>query len=209
MVLTAAALSSCVAVDAAFLVGTLVSQAVHLTLHAEEDVPYVEGQRVYYVKQVQQVPLWSDPCRYDSVLVQYRRDWDEVDASGSVRKAAPEKFAGFGVIVYKEYCPGKEPRDILSTGTDYRMWGTGPGDDVIRKGGRTDAIDYASKSEEKREKWMPQVLAVIHAEAATNHAARDFLKTVPAATMAALMTGKFPEKKAASSPPSPPKADVQ
>ncbi|MGD1325391.1 hypothetical protein ACNHE5_10790 [Pandoraea pnomenusa] len=168
-------------INALFLTGTIASQALNIVGLAESDIKAQEDVRVYAIAMKQQGPFWIDKCHYDGVMVQYARDWEEVQKStGVVFSPEPDKPVGYALILTKEKCPGKNERKIFSVDSKYfypfnRAY-------VIREGHRMDAVDYASQREEMRPKWMPQVLKTIEADAPRNVAAQSFLAEMKART---------------------------
>jgi hypothetical protein len=157
-----------------YLAATIGSQAINIVANAESDIEIKETTRVYAVTMRQQAPFWVDKCHYNGVLVEYARDWEELQPStGIILPPAPEKPIGYALILTKEACPGKEARDIFSTGERFFPL-FGHGKYVIRDGHRMDAVDYSSQREDARPKWMPQVLKTIQTEAAHNSIAQKF-----------------------------------
>lgn len=164
-----------------FLAGTIASQVLNIVALAESDIKTQDNVRVYSISMKQQAPFWVEKCYYEGVMVQYARDWEELQPStGIVFSPEPDKPIGYALILTKEKCPGKEERGILSVGAKYfypfnKSY-------VIREGHRMDAVDYASQQEDMRPKWMPQVLKIIEADAPRNVAAQNFLSEMNART---------------------------
>jgi len=173
-----------------YLAATLTSQALNIVGNAEADVLQQEGVRVYAVALKQQAPMWVDKCLYDGVMVQYARDWEEPGpVSGVVLPAEPDKPVGYALIVTREKCPGKEARDVFSTGSKlfYPLFGK---EYVIRERHRIDAVDYASTREDLRPRWMPQVMRTLENDAASNAVARQFITEMQHRAEAAQIAGK-------------------
>lgn len=163
------------ALNALYLAATITSQALNIVGNAEADVLKQDGIKVYSVSLKQQAPMWVDKCLYDGVMVQYARDWEEPEqVTGVILPPEPDKPVGYALILTRENCPGKEPRNIFSTGSKffYPLFGK---DFVIRERHRIDAFDYADTREEMRPKWMPQVMKTIEAEAVGNPVAQAFV----------------------------------
>lgn len=177
------------ALNAFFLATTLASQVFNIVAQANSDVQIQDGVRVYAVAMRQQTPYGVEKCNYDGVMVQYARDWEEVQPSGVVVPPEPDKPIGYALILTKEKCPGKDERPIFSAGSKffYPLFGRGY---VIREGHRMDAVDYASQPENMRPKWMPQVLKTIEADAPGNIVAQNFLAEMKARSDAAKAPGK-------------------
>jgi hypothetical protein len=157
-----------------YLAATIGSQAINIVANADSDIEIKENVHVYAISLKQQAPFWVDKCHYSGVMIEYARDWEEIEPStGTVLPAAPEKPIGYALILTKEKCPDKSERDIFSTGSKffYPLFGRNY---VIREGHRIDALDYASQKEDFRPKWMPQVLKTIQQEASNNIAAQNF-----------------------------------
>jgi hypothetical protein len=174
--------------NAFFLAATLTSQMVNIVAQANVDVKIQEGVRVYSVAMRQQTPYGVDKCSYDGVMVQYARDWEEVQSSTEqVLPPEPDKPIGYALILTKEKCPGKSERPIFSTGSKffYPLFGRGY---VIREGHGVNAVDYAGLPENMRPKWMPQVLKTIEAEVPDNKVAQMFVAEMMARTEAAKAT---------------------
>ncbi|WP_157376337.1 hypothetical protein [Burkholderia ubonensis] len=162
-----------------FLVGTIASQAINIVGLAESDIKAQEGVRVYSISMKQQAPFWVEKCHYQGVMVQYARDWEEIQpATGLALAPEPDTPIGYALILTREKCPGKDERAIFSVGSKYfypfnKSY-------VIREGHRMDAVDYASQREDVRPKWMPQVLKTIEADAPKSVAAQNFLAEIRA-----------------------------
>jgi hypothetical protein len=174
--------------NAFFLAATLTSQMLNIVAQANVDVKIQEGVRVYSVAMRQQTPYGVDKCSYDGVMVQYARDWEEVQSSTErVLPPEPDKPIGYALILTREKCPGKNERPIFSTGSKffYPLFGRAY---VIREGHSVNAVDYAGQRENMRPKWMPQVLKTIEAEVPNNKAAQMFVAEMMARAEAAKAT---------------------
>lgn len=122
--------------------------------------------------------MWVDKCAYDGVMVEYARDWEEVqEHTGIVSPPEPDKPVGYALILTKERCPGKPEVKIFSTGAKYLYPLLGKGY-VIREGHRMDAVAYPGARPDSGPKWMPQVLKTIETEALTNPAAKLFMADI-------------------------------
>lgn len=169
-----------------YLGATIAAQNLAIVANATSDIPIQEGVRVYAVRMKQQAPLWADHCLYDGVMVEFARDWEEMQPlTDVVLPPAPDTPVGYALILTAETCPGKPERTIFSTGSKffYPLFGKRY---VIRDGHRMDAQDYATAKDELRPKWMPQVLRTLAAEAPGNPAARDFLAEMERRSQAAV-----------------------
>lgn len=157
-----------------YLGATVAAQSLTIVANATSDIPFQEDVRIYAVRMKQQAPLWADHCLYDGVMVEFARDWEEVQPiTGVVLPPAPDKPVGYALILTAENCPDKPERKIFSTGERFLpLFGRRY---VIRDGNRMDTLDYATTREELRPKWMPQVLRTLAADAGNNPVARDFL----------------------------------
>lgn len=163
------------ALNAIFLAGNIAAQSLNVVVRADEDILIEKDVKVYAVSMTEQAPMWTDKCKYDGVMVEYARDWEEEDRhTGFVRPPEPDKPIGYALILTEERCPEKEARPIFNTDSKFftPLFGKAY---VIREGGPMDTRDYMSQREEDRPKWMPQVLRTIEAEADRNPAARSFL----------------------------------
>jgi hypothetical protein len=171
------------ALNLLYLAVTVGSQALNIVANADSDIQIKENVRVYAISMTQQAPFWVNKCHYDGVMVEFSRDWPEIDQStGVVLPPAPDKPFGYALILTKERCPGKVEQNIFSTDDKHFSPFFGRGKYVIRDGNRMDAVDYASQKEDFRPKWMPQVLKTIQAEASSNVAAKNFETELAART---------------------------
>jgi hypothetical protein len=178
------------ALNALFLATTLANQVLNIVGLSNSDIHIQEDVRVYAVAMRQQTPYGVDKCAYDGVMVQYARDWEEVQPSTeNVLPPEPDKPIGYALILTKEKCPGKDERAIFSTGSKffYPFFGRSY---VIREGHRIDAVDYASQPENMRPKWMPQVLKTIETDAPENIVAQNFLGEMKARADASQLPAK-------------------
>ncbi len=167
--------------NALFLAGTIASQTLNIVALADADVRTEEAVKVYPVSMKQQAPIWVDKCRYQGVMVQYARDWEETQPSTEITLAPePDKPVGYALILTRETCPGKDERAIFAVDSKH-LYPFARGY-VIREGHRMDAVDFASQREDMRPKWMPQVLKTIEAEAPYNVAAQRFVEDMAART---------------------------
>jgi hypothetical protein len=165
-----------------YLAATIGSQAINIVGNADVNIEIKENVHVYAISLKQQAPFWVDKCHYTGVMVEYARDWEEIEPStGTVLPAAPDQPIGYALILTKEKCPGKAERDIFSTGSKffYPLFGRNY---VIREGHRMDALDYSSQNEDFRPKWLPQVLKTIQQDASNNVAAQNFEEEMNART---------------------------
>lgn len=158
-----------------FLATTIASQALAVVANAQNDIKMQENIKVYRIDMKQQAPMWVDKCLYNGVAVEYTRDWEEIQKStGTVLPPEPDKPIGYAVILTKEKCPGKEGRNIFTTGSKpYKALFNR--DYVILEGYRIDTVDYINQKEDFRPKWMPQVLKTIEKESSSNPAAAEFI----------------------------------
>lgn len=173
-ILAISSLSGCVGLDAVYLAGTVASQNINIVARAEADIPIEAGVKVYPISMKQQTSVFTAPCHYQGVLVEYARDWPELDqATATMLPPAPDKPIGYALILTKEQCPNKAQRAIFSLDSKY-FYLIGGSRYVIRDGYRMDAVDYASYAQDMRPKWLAQVLKTIHDEAPRNTAAQGF-----------------------------------
>lgn len=170
-------LNGCAGIELVHLAGQTLTQELSTIARAKSDIETKIGIRVYAIEMFEQRPMWVTPCEYTGVLVEYARDWDELDELGHVvRMAEPSKPAGYALLLNKEMCPDKEPENILKTGTRSGLIS----EYVIRKGHGHIAMNYLSTNSDMRPKWMPQVIETIKTEATTNPAAAHFLAEMQA-----------------------------
>lgn len=173
-ILATCSLSGCVGLDAVYLAGTVTSQNINIVARAETDIKMQDGVKVYPITMKQQTSVFTEPCHYQGVLVEYARDWPEIQQStGITLPPAPDKPIGYALILTKEQCPRKDARAIFSLDSKY-FYLIGATSYVIRDGYRMDAVDYSSYAKDMRPKWLPQVLKTIHHEASHNIAAQEF-----------------------------------
>ncbi len=172
----ASALTGCVALDAAYLAGTVTSQNINIVARAEADIRTQDGIKVYPVAMKQQTSYFTTPCHYQGLLVEFARDWEELQAAtGTMLPPEPDKPIGYALILTHEQCPDKAARDIFSLDEKHFHFLTrSRGDYVIREGQRMDAVDFSAYAPDQRPKWLPQVLKTIRDEAARNPAAEKF-----------------------------------
>lgn len=168
--------AGCAGLELAHLVGQTLTQEVSTIARANHDVPVQPGVKVYAFEMFEQRPLWVTPCQYSGVIVEYAQDWDQVAEDGHVvRKANPDKMAGYALLLNKEQCPDEEPADILKVGSQEFNSLFGPPKYAIRKGHGRTAVNYYGLHGDMRPKWMPGVVETIKAEASSNPAAAAFL----------------------------------
>ncbi|WP_443113349.1 hypothetical protein [Herbaspirillum seropedicae] len=174
--IAAGTLTGCVGLDAVYLAGTVTSQNINIVARAESDVPTRDGVKVYPVAMKQQTSYFTTPCHYQGLLVEFARDWEEVQAAtGTLLPPEPDKPIGYALILTSEQCPEKPARPLFSLDEKYFHFLTrSRGDYVIREGQRMDAVDFSSYAPDQRPKWLPQVLRTIHDEAPRNRAAQQF-----------------------------------
>jgi len=169
-------MTGCVGVELAHLAGQVATQEISTIARAHDDVHLKTGVKVYPIAMFQQRPMWVTPCEYRGVIVEYSRDWDEVDDAGHVvRKADPHKREGYAVILNKEACPNKQPADIIKVGSATMSGLFGEPKYAIREGHGRTAVNYLDMHPDLRPRWMPQVIRTIKHEAAGNPVAADFL----------------------------------
>lgn len=173
------------ALNAIFLAANIAAQTLNVVARADEDILIEKDVKVYAVSMTEQAPMWTKKCKYEGVMVEYARDWEEEQLStGVILPPEPDKPIGYALILTKERCPEKEERAIFNTDSKFftPLFGKAY---VIREGGPMDTRDYWSLKEEDRPKWMPQVLRTIEAEAPKNPAAQHFLDEIRSRTAAA------------------------
>lgn len=162
---------------------TMANQTLNVIAFTEQDVKKVEGSRVVAVQMRGSAPMWSDNfCRYKGVMVEYTRDWDEIDSfTGEVKfKADPDTYVAYGLILTEETCPKTGTNPVLLTGAkpfplSIVPWGK---DIAIRAKLGVTAVNYGSQLPEMRPKWLPQVIRTLHAEADSNPTAKSYLASV-------------------------------
>lgn len=167
-------LTGCAGLEMAHLAGQVIAQEVSTVAVAQDDVKMQDGAKVYPVEMGQRRPLGFASCKYQGVMVEYSRDWDEIDEWGHVVRAAePDTSVGYALLLINESCPESEPQEIMKIGSKsfYPIWGR---DFVIRKSHSMTAVDYFNLAQGLRPQWMPQVLNTIKEEAATNPVAANF-----------------------------------
>ena len=116
----------------------------------------------------------EEKCVYSGLAVPYVHDYEETIPGllgDAVIPAEPGKLTGYAVIINKKTCPGKGPELNFRVSAD--NWVPGR---AREKGRRTTSILLASIKQDERPKWVPQVLATIENEAATNLAAQEFME---------------------------------
>lgn len=83
-----------------YLGATIAAQNLAIVANATSDIPIQEGVRVYAVRMKQQAPLWADHCLYDGVMVEFARDWEEVQPlTDVVLPPAPDTPVGYALIL--------------------------------------------------------------------------------------------------------------
>ena len=203
------------ALNAIFLAANIAAQTLNVVARADEDILIEKDVKVYAVSMTEQAPMWTKKCKYEGVMVEYARDWEEEQLStGVILPPEPDKPIGYALILTKERCPEKEERAIFNTDSKFftPLFGKAY---VIREGGPMDTRDYWSLKEEDRPKWMPQVLRTIEAEAPKNPAAQHFLdemrtRTASAGVQAPLQAEPNPEEpNPASAEPAQPLAGAE
>lgn len=174
MVSAALLLTGCAGLEMAHLAGQVLAQEVSTVVVGKDNIDETEGVQVYAVEMQQRRPYGFARCEYTGVMVEYFRDWEERDAWGNVtREADAEESVGYALILNKESCPNKAPRDIAKVGS--RFHGIFGNRYVSRKNFSMTAVDYSKMAQDLRPKWIPQVLNTIKREADTNPAAATFL----------------------------------
>jgi hypothetical protein len=171
--LTTLLLTGCAGLELVHLAGQVIAQEASTVAVANDDVRMQENAKVYVVNMRQRRPYGFAFCQYKGVMVEYARDWNELDEQGNVvRVAEPDKAAGYALLLNQETCPKGGQKAILKVGSRaHYPWGAF----VIRKSHSMIAVNYYGLSTDIRPKWMPQVLATLRAESATNPDAARFL----------------------------------
>jgi len=173
------------ALNVIFIAANIAAQTLNVVARADEDILIQKDVKVYAVSMTEQAPMWTDKCKYQGVMVEYARDWEEEQLStGIILPAEPDKPIGYALILTKERCPEKEERQIFNVGESPSSPFFGR-KHVLREGNPVDTRDFVSMKEEFRPKWMPQVLRTIEAEAPKNPAAHHFLDEIRSRTAAA------------------------
>lgn len=166
------------ALNAIFLAANIAAQTLNVVARADEDILIEKDVKVYAVSMTEQAPMWTKKCKYEGVMVEYARDWEEEQLStGVILPPEPDKPIGYALILTKERCPEKEERAIFNIGASPSSPFFGR-KHVLREGNPVDTRDFLSLKEEYRPKWMPQVLRTIEAEAPKNPAAQRFLDEI-------------------------------
>jgi len=203
------------ALNAIFIAANIAAQTLNVVARADEDILIQKDVKVYAVSMTEQAPMWTDKCKYEGVMVEYARDWEEEQLStGVILAPEPDKPIGYALILTKERCPEKEERAILNVGDSPSSPFFGR-KHVLREGNPVDTRDFESMKEEYRPKWMPQVLRTIEAEAPKNPAAQHFLdemrtRTAAAGVEAPLQAEPNPEEpNPASAEPAQPLAEAE
>lgn len=175
LALVVLSLQGCIALEVGHLAGILLSPRT--TIAAESDIMEVADQRVYGGRFFERTNLFNRAkrCTYDVTLVTYSRDWVKIDAAtGASWAAEPDKIIGVALLVYKEYCPGQQAKDILMVGdrSTRKLFGH---EYLFREGHSAEVSDYFGMQPDDRPKWMPQVMKLIEGSQSKNPAAKAFL----------------------------------
>ncbi len=164
------------ALNVIFIAATIATQTLNVVARADEDILIEKDVKVYAVSMTEQAPLWAKKCKYEGVMVEFARDWEEEQLStGVILPPEPDKPIGYALILNKERCPEKEDRAIFNIGESPSSPFFGR-KHVLRQGNPVDTRAYWSQKEEHRPKWMPQVLRTIEAEASKNLSAQRFVE---------------------------------
>ena len=136
------------ALNVIFIAANIAAQTLNVVANADEDILIQKDVKVYAVSMTEQAPMWSKKCKYEGVMVEYARDWEEEQLStGTILPAEPDKPIGFALILTKERCPEKEERAIFNIGSSPSSPFFGR-KYVIREGNAVDTRDFLSQKEE-------------------------------------------------------------
>lgn len=176
------------ALNLLFTAVTVTGQAINVIANAQSNILIQENTRVYAITMNKQAPMWADKCLFNGVIVEYARDWEQLEEStGIMLPPAPDTPIGYAIILTKEKCEGADERAIFRTGSKFFYSFMGK-QYVVGQGYSINAADYASQSEQLRPKWLPQVLKTIETDAPNNAVAQAFLTEMQAREDAANTT---------------------
>lgn len=142
------------------LVGTAIQFGIYaiqpqIVMLNQHDVELPEVLMEVRPVEFQRMMNREDPiCTWSGVLVPYARDWDEItetEYGQQVRKAEPDKIAGYAFILDKKTCGN----NVYSVAMADSYWGGLAG--VMRAGLQRSVNDLTITKGDARPRWLEQV----------------------------------------------------